>query len=84
MTNEGTADRAIRVVLGIVLIALAWFALGFGTLFGIIAGIVGAVALLTGLVGFCPAYRIVGSRRSPGSRWRPRSSCDLIGAGKVS
>ena len=35
MTHEGTADRAIRVVLGIVLIALAWFALGFGTLFGI-------------------------------------------------
>ena len=62
MTNEGTADRAIRVVLGIVLIALAWFALGFGTLFGIIAGIIGAIALLTGLVGFCPAYRLVGIR----------------------
>ncbi len=54
MTNEGTVDRTIRVVIGIALLSLtvvgprsAW-------------GLVGLVPLLTGVVGFCPLYRVVG------------------------
>ena len=52
--NEGTIDRALRVILGLVLIALVF--VGPQTPWGW----VGVVPLLTGLVGFCPLYRLVG------------------------
>lgn len=52
--NVGTVDRAVRVVLGLVLLALVF--VGPQTLWGL----VGLVPLATALVGFCPAYRIVG------------------------
>jgi len=54
--NEGTLDRAIRVVFGLVLLTLvfvgpkSWF------------GLVGLVPLLTGLAGYCPLYRALGIR----------------------
>lgn len=54
MTNEGTLDRTIRIILGVALIALVFT--GPHTLWGL----VGVVPLLTGLVGFCPLYRLVG------------------------
>lgn len=65
MTNEGTADRAIRVVLGIVLIVVAWLALGLGTPLGIVAGLIGLVLLATGVVGICPAYCVLNVRTCP-------------------
>jgi hypothetical protein len=52
--NEATWDRAIRIALGIVLLSLTF--VGPHTLWGL----VGFVPLLTGLLGFCPLYRIVG------------------------
>lgn len=52
--NEGTIDRVLRVAVGVVLIALA--AAGTAGVWGYI----GVVPLLTGLVGFCPAYSIFG------------------------
>jgi membrane protease YdiL (CAAX protease family) len=52
--NEGTLDRTIRVVIGIVLLSLVFT--GPHTPWGL----VGVVPLLTGLVGFCPAYRLFG------------------------
>lgn len=58
ITNEGTTDRAIRAVLGIVLLALAFLTLA-GTL-KIIALVLGAVMLITAAVGFCPLYRLMG------------------------
>ena len=54
--NEGTIDRAVRVLLGLVLLALVF--VGPKTW----VGLVGIVPLLTGLVGFCPLYRLVGIR----------------------
>lgn len=54
MMNEGMLDRTIRVVLGIVLLSLVF--LGPRTLWGL----VGLVPLLTGIVGFCPLYRLFG------------------------
>jgi hypothetical protein len=36
-----------------------------GAIGGIAAAGVGAVMLLTGLIGFCPAYAIVGARTCP-------------------
>lgn len=54
--NEGTVDRALRVILGVVLIALA--------LTGTFApwGWIGIVPLVTGLVGVCPVYSLFGIR----------------------
>jgi hypothetical protein len=46
--NEGTADRVIRVALGLVLLSLT--VLGPQTLWGL----VGIVPLVTGLAGSCP------------------------------
>ncbi len=52
--NEHTIDRAVRILLGLSLIALAlvgphaWW------------GWLGAVPLLTGLIGSCPAYTLMG------------------------
>jgi hypothetical protein len=52
-TNEGTIDRALRVIAGIVLISLVF--VGPQTPFGWI----GVVPLLTGLVGWCPVYTLL-------------------------
>ncbi|MBX3402160.1 MAG: DUF2892 domain-containing protein [Phycisphaeraceae bacterium] len=56
--NVGPVDRALRLVVGIILIALAIGMLGVaeGSVGGIIAVAAGAVLLLTGALGFCPAY----------------------------
>jgi len=54
MTNEGTADRVIRVLLGIALLSLT--VVGPRTPWGY----VGLVPLATGVFGFCPLYRIIG------------------------
>jgi hypothetical protein len=57
--NEGTADRIIRVVAGIVLLWLGFGGVADGA-FGIVLGVVGAILTLTGLVGWCPLYSVVG------------------------
>ncbi len=57
--NEGTADRVIRVILGVVLLGAGIFFVQ-GTL-GIVLDVLGAVLLLTGIVGFCPLYRLLGN-----------------------
>lgn len=60
--NEGSADRAIRVMAGIAFLVVAIFGAGMfeGHLAGIALGVVGLVSLITGAVGFCPAYAIMG------------------------
>ena len=52
--NVGTLDRAMRIIAGVVLIALS--------LLGVIGlwGWIGVVPLATGLISFCPAYRLLG------------------------
>ena len=57
--NEGTIDRAVRVIAGLALIALA--ATGTVGMWGWI----GIVPLLTGVIGFCPAYTILGVNTCP-------------------
>jgi len=57
-TNESMVDRIIRGVLGLGLLALYFSNTVTGTL-GIVLAVVGAVALLTGLVGFCPLYSVL-------------------------
>ncbi len=57
-TNEGKTDRIIRIVLGIILLGLAFFNLTGAA--QIIAGIVGVIALVTGAIGFCGLYKVLG------------------------
>lgn len=63
--NLGSADRIIRVVLGLILLALpfvsgmALFASGVATAISVIVGI---VLIATSAMKFCPLYRIVGIR----------------------
>jgi predicted small integral membrane protein len=58
-TNEGTADRVLRVLVGAAILSLAfigpktpwaWF---------------GLVPILTGLVGSCPLYTVLGIGTCP-------------------
>jgi hypothetical protein len=58
-TNEGTIDRALRVLAGLVLIALAVT----GTIG--LWGWIGLVLVATGLIGFCPAYTLLGINTCP-------------------
>ncbi|MDA8261878.1 MAG: DUF2892 domain-containing protein [Actinomycetota bacterium] len=55
--NEGTADRVIRVIVGLVA-AIVAVAVGLSTVGGIILAIVAVLALVTGAVGFCPVYAL--------------------------
>lgn len=57
--NVGAVDRAVRLVIGIALLALAFLHVVTGTM-AIVAYIAGAVALVTGLVRFCPVWSIFG------------------------
>ena len=52
--NEGVVDRILRVVVGVGLIALVFF--GPQTAWGWI----GIVPLVTGLIGTCPVYSLLG------------------------
>jgi hypothetical protein len=56
--NESMVDRIIRGVLGLVLLALFFTNTVAGTL-GIVLAVVGAIALITGVVGFCPLYSLL-------------------------
>ena len=56
--NEGTVDRVLRVIVGAGLLAIAYFLLE-GYVAWIVA-VVGGVAVLTGAIGWCPAYAIFG------------------------
>ncbi|MDL5038465.1 MULTISPECIES: YgaP family membrane protein [Comamonadaceae] len=57
--NVGGVDRILRIVIGLVLIALAatgtvgWW------------GWLGVIPLLTGVVRFCPLYSLVGMNTCP-------------------
>ena len=63
--NVGTLDRTLRIVGGIVLIALA----AFGKIGA--WGYIGIVPLVTGVFRFCPAYRLIGLSTCPMSAGKP-------------
>jgi hypothetical protein len=56
--NEGQSDRAVRMLAGIVLVVAGWM-LALNTL-GVALFAIGAIALGTGIVGWCPAYTLFG------------------------
>lgn len=57
--NMGTVDRALRLVLALLVGVLYWRGDISGTV-AIVLGIVAVVFLLTSLVGTCPAYLPLG------------------------
>lgn len=58
-TNEGTLDRVLRIAVGILLLALT-----FTNTIGM-WGYIGVVPLVTGLVGWCPLYTVLGINTCP-------------------
>jgi hypothetical protein len=54
--NVGTIDRVLRIIVGLALISLVF--IGPQTPWGWI----GLVPLLTAVVGYCPAYSLLGIR----------------------
>ena len=59
MANVGGIDKVLRIVAGLILIALVF--VGPQTPWGWI----GLVPLVTGLFGFCPLYKILGLNTCP-------------------
>jgi len=57
--NAGKLDRILRVIVGLVLLSLT--VIGPQSLWGL----VGLVPLLTGLMGFCPLYTVLGIKTCP-------------------
>jgi hypothetical protein len=57
--NEHNIERAIRVVAGLGLLSLVF--VGPQTMFGLI----GIVPLVTGLIGSCPIYTVLGFSTCP-------------------
>lgn len=52
-TNVGATDKLIRIVAGIVLIII-------GIFYSKIWIIIGLIPLITGLIGYCPLYTLLG------------------------
>ena len=59
LRNLGHHERIIHMSIGLVLLALSGFSFlpGWGDL---LLMIVGLIALLTGIIGYCPAWQAVG------------------------
>ena len=61
-SNEGAADRVLRVLLGIAVLSL--FFVGPKTLWGLL----GLIPLVTGVIGSCPLYSFLGIDTCPVGR----------------
>lgn len=66
--NVGGIDRALRLVLGVVVLATGLALLAGGRDHGWLLTIVGSFVLASGVLGFCPPYVLLGI-----STARPRS-----------
>ena len=66
--NVGSTERTIRIVAGVVIIAL-------GVYYQSLWGVIGLVPLMTGLFRFCPLYTILGITSCKRERKRPYSPC---------
>jgi len=58
--NVGSTDKSIRLIAGILLLGLGIFGLGLGGAGGILASIVGIILIVTGVINFCPLFKIIG------------------------
>jgi hypothetical protein len=67
-TNESTRDRVIRILAALALGYIAWIT--WPATISVVALVIGAIALATGVVGWCAAYALFDIRP------RRRSACD--------
>jgi len=67
MSNVGSIDRIIRVVVGLLLIAYA-IPIGFHQTGWNWTGWIGVVPLLTATFAYCPAYAVFGWSTCPAER----------------
>ncbi len=57
--NEGTVDRVIRIMVGILLMGLGiYFQSAWGMWAMIVLVVLGLIALVTGITGFCGLYKL--------------------------
>jgi len=66
-SNVGSVDKVIRLVAGVALAGWGFLGAGLSTTVGLIALIVGVVLIATGLLNFCPLFRILGISSLRGS-----------------
>lgn len=59
MKNVGNVDRIIRLLVAVAIV-IAYIMNWIGGTLAIVLGVVAAVMAITGLVSFCPAYRLLG------------------------
>jgi hypothetical protein len=57
--NVGGVERGIRIVVGLILLGIALFHVVSGVP-AIIAYVIGGIALVTALIGYCPAWSVFG------------------------
>ncbi len=59
MCNLGLTERAIRVIVGGTLVTIGYLAdISMGAVIAVY--LVGAIALMSGIAGFCPAWKLLG------------------------
>lgn len=59
--NQANWDRTARIVLGLAILYLGWADVVTGG-WGTALRVIGFVPLVTGIVGWCPLYALVGFR----------------------
>lgn len=55
----GSADKVIRIILGLILLIIA-FALSVGSALKVVLIVLGIIALLTAITSICPLYSLLG------------------------
>ncbi|HEX6902107.1 MAG TPA: DUF2892 domain-containing protein [Thermoanaerobaculia bacterium] len=59
--NASFPDRVLRILLGVLMLAAGWTGLVNGV-WGVALKVFGWVPLVTGLIGWCPIYALLGIR----------------------
>jgi hypothetical protein len=59
--NVGMTDRFIRIVVGLAMLSLVFWMEGRERLWGLL----GLIPLLTGVIGLCPFYALIGFKTCP-------------------
>lgn len=72
MCNVGGIGQFLRVITGLILIALAWFGpdtsiLSFELMYLWRLGWLGFIPLISGIAAFCPIYAVLGLGHKPKS-----------------
>lgn len=62
--NVGGVERPIRIVVGIGLLGLGAFA-GLSAELTAVALVLGTIALVTGVIGYCPVWKLLGLNTCP-------------------